>query len=85
VPPELSVIVNVAVRVPEAAGENATLITQLPFGAIERFALQVVPAAAENSLASAPATESGLAARTRFAWPVFDNITCCGALDVPIV
>jgi hypothetical protein len=45
VPPELSVMTRLAVSVPVVEGLKVTWIAQLEFGAIDRFAIQVVPVA----------------------------------------
>jgi hypothetical protein len=42
-PPELSVITRFAVSVPASRGLKVIWKTQLEFGAIERFAVHVVP------------------------------------------
>lgn len=75
VPPELSVSTRFAVRVPAAAGVKVISIAQVEFGAIERLAVQVVPVAVANSVGSAPVNEIGVAAKTRFAVPVFVTVT----------
>ena len=46
-PPELSVMVRVAVRVPVEVGENTMEIAQVPLGAMDRLGLHVVPEATE--------------------------------------
>jgi hypothetical protein len=83
VPPELSVTERLAFRVPAAEGVNVTLIRHVPFDAIERLAVQVVPAAIAKSPALAPPIANGVADKTRFVCPVFVTVTGMAPLVVP--
>ena len=78
----LSVIANVAVRVPEAAGLNVTAIVQLAFAATGVLVEQVVPLdAMAKSLGLAPV--NAMLPTVREALPVLDTVTDWDELVVP--
>lgn len=83
VPPELSVMTSVAVRVPAALGENVNVMLHVPFGARERAAVQVVPEPTAKSPGFAPPSDNGTDARTRFACPVLVRVI--GGDEGPLV
>jgi hypothetical protein len=60
-------------------------MTHVEFGAMERFAAQVVPDAMEKSPGLAPPRLRAVAPRTRLAWPPLDKVTCKALLGWPIV
>ena len=84
-PPELSVRVKVAAYDAAAAGEKLTLITHVPFGAIDRLAVHVVPEAIAKSVLPLPLSDNAGELNNKFAVPVFVTVTLKAALVVPTV
>ena len=61
------------------------MTTQVPFGAIARLAVQVVPEAIANSVLPLPLSDNAGAPNNKFAFPVFVTVTLKAALVVPSV
>src|SRR5580658_4406845 len=74
----LSVMLSVAVRVPATVGLNVTLITQVPFGAIDAGHLL-----AAKSAPSAPAIATDAIVRLMF--PLLVSVTLFATLVMPTV